>query len=105
VESLLFFEDILLFNSLRTSQEKILKAREIIDAYLKETSELEVNVNSKFRKALELQIDEYEDSGEINSDLFSDIANEIVESILLNSYSRFESSKIAQELLKKIKKK
>ena len=105
VESILFFEDIQLFNNLRTYQERIMKANEIIQAYLTDGSELEVNVSGRLRKLLEIQMEEAEETGEIGVEVWDDIAINIIENVLLNSYQRFESSNISKELLKKIKSK
>eukprot|EP01080_Neovahlkampfia_damariscottae_P003325 gene3325-5764_t len=105
VESILFFEDVQLFNEFRTCQERIIKANEIIQAYLTDESELEVNVSGKLRRTLEIQVEDAEESGELGTDIWDDIAIHIIETTLLNSYQRFENSPMAKSLMKKIKSK
>eukprot|EP01080_Neovahlkampfia_damariscottae_P003289 gene3289-5730_t len=77
VESILFFEDVEVFQNLSTDQERLIKANEIYSNYLVKSSKLEINISGKQKKSLDDELLEARESGNIDLDIFDDIARHV----------------------------
>jgi serine/threonine protein kinase len=98
-ETLLFFEDVKSFQNLSTDQERIIKANEICQSYLKVTSELEINVSGILKRNVTQEIKNAEETGKLDIDVFDDMAKHVCDTILLDSTFRFEQSAIREEMV------
>eukprot|EP01080_Neovahlkampfia_damariscottae_P003305 gene3305-5746_t len=72
-ETVLFFEDVELFQNFSTDQERLLKTKEIFQSYLSSSSPLEINVSGRLKKKLEEEIQEANETGDITFDIFDEI--------------------------------
>ena len=101
-ETLLFFEDVKQFQNLSSDQERLMKANEICQSYLKITSDLEINVSGHLKKNFSQDLKEANEVGKISLDIFNELAKHVSDTILLDSFNRFEQSKIRNELKVKL---
>jgi hypothetical protein len=100
VETLLFFEDVQIFQKLQSDQERLLKATEIFHSYLTESSPLEINVSGKLKKELDDVLLECRQSGDIELEIFDNCANHVSDTVLIDSFVRFASHGTKKELEK-----
>ena len=96
-ENILFFEDVKIFSKMSTDQERFLKAEEICQSYIYETSPLEINVSGKFKNFLFNELEDSKISGEIDVTLFDEMTKHVSDTIMLDTFPRFEKSKLFGE--------
>ena len=85
--------------------ERFLIADQICQIYLFETSPLEINVSSTLKKNLSKQLSNSKLNGEIDEFIFDEITKNVTETILVDSFPRFERSEINFELQNYLSKK
>jgi hypothetical protein len=96
VENILFYEDVEHFKSLE-NDAKLSKSIEIHGSYFKPNSNLELNISGLLKKKF---IDEYLESqskGFISDSIFDDILNEVIDSVLIDTFKRFKRSFIYED--------
>ena len=98
VETLLFYEDQKIFSKLTSDQEKFWKVEEMCETYLYDTSPLEINIGGPSKVKFFKELEEAKICGEIEDTIFDEIVKHIIDTIMLDSFPRFERSEINQEL-------
>jgi hypothetical protein len=98
IESLLFFEDLELFTKLDTEQERFFKAEEIYYSYLNNSSELEINIPQKLLQKIDKDLSEEKLRGKVNVYIFDEIGKHISKTILNDTFRRYTSSDIYEEM-------
>jgi hypothetical protein len=100
VETLLFFEDVQIFQKLQSDQERLHKATEICQSFLTGSSPLEINVSGKLKKELDDELLECRQSGDIELEIFDNCAKHVSDTVLIDSFVRFANHGIKKELEK-----
>jgi hypothetical protein len=93
VEGILFYEDIEVFKALKIDKERLTKVIEIKNSYLMEMSQLEINVSGHLKKIFFEEIEEAKDSGKIDKNIFDGMLEHVANTIMSDSFPRFEHSK------------
>jgi len=98
VETILFYEDVLIFKNLKSDKERLIKADEITSSFLSATSALEINISGKYRQNITAELQESKKTGDIHAEIFESIAQHVTATVMLDSINRFEKDRICQEL-------
>jgi hypothetical protein len=97
-ECILFFEDVQIFSKLASDKERFAKAEEIFQSYLLPTSPLEINISGKLQKNFSQEFIESKQEGNISSEIFEDILKHVTDTVILDSFPRFQNSRIRKDL-------
>eukprot|EP01080_Neovahlkampfia_damariscottae_P003208 gene3208-5524_t len=98
IETILFFEDVQIFNDLNTEQERFFRAEEIFLSYFSNSSFLELNVSEKLKKLLNKNWRECKQTGKMDIYLFDEIGKHLSNIILNDTFRRFKDSEMFEEM-------
>eukprot|EP01080_Neovahlkampfia_damariscottae_P011365 gene11365-4533_t len=101
VETILFLEDCKRFRQVHTDQERFDKAEEMCQSYIHDNSPLEINLSAGTKLCFFNDFEDAKHTGMINSFLFDDMEEHVIDTIMVDSLPRFEKSAIGKELFEK----
>eukprot|EP01080_Neovahlkampfia_damariscottae_P005612 gene5612-9429_t len=96
-ETVLFYEDVMLFSKMESNQERLGKAMEIYDSYFHEHSDLEINISGDARRKIAMEIEQSKLNGFVDDEIFHEAQNHVVQTLFINGFIRFTLCAIGLE--------